>query len=81
MGGPVPLYPTPTRLALLGDVRGLLVTDDWLGVPTLDYGDGKPVRVADAVRQMARAGWVYQEPGHRLWRLTQRGLDVLEGRR
>lgn len=79
--GDVPLYPTPARLALLADVRDLRVADDGEGVPMLDYGDDKPARVDYGIRLMARAGWVYQEPGLRRWQLTQRGLDILEGRR
>ena len=78
---PIPLFPTPARLALLADVRDLLVADDEQGVAMLDYGEDRPARVADAVRLMAQAGWVYQEHGARCWRLTQRGLDILEGRR
>lgn len=77
----VPLFATPARLALLVDVNALLVADDEQGVAMLDYGDDQPARVDYGIRIMARAGWVYQEPGARRWQLTQRGLDILEGRR
>lgn len=82
MAEPTTLYPTPTRLALLADVRDLKVADDEDGAPQLDLGNGETARVASAIWEMERppACWVYQIPDGLAWRLTQRGLDILEGR-
>jgi len=52
------LYPTPYRLGLLRDVADGRVCDDPDCVPMLDLGDGESVRVANAVWEMRRAGWV-----------------------
>jgi hypothetical protein len=77
------LYPTPARLLLLADVRDLLVADDEDGDAWLTCDDGEQAKVTAAIREMARPGvaWVMQIPDGLGWRLTQRGLDVLEGRR
>jgi hypothetical protein len=78
------LYPTPYRLGLLRDVADGRVRDDPDCVPMLDLGDGESVRVANAVWEMRRAGWVELPPGtdepaeRWTWRLTDAGRTVLE---
>jgi hypothetical protein len=66
--------------ALLADIRDLKVADDPDDLaPHLDV-DGEQVRVADAVWALYRRHLCYQPLDSHGWRLTQRGLDVLEGR-
>lgn len=74
------LYPTPTRLALLADIAAGRVKDDDTFAPHLDLGDDGQARVADAVWQMERAGWVEQVRMDHVWQLTPAGRDVLQGR-
>ncbi len=81
MTEPTQLYPTPTRLLLLADVRDLKVYSDGDGTAWLDLGDEPPARVTAAVREFEQAGWIYMPDDTNGWRLTQRGLDILEGRR
>jgi hypothetical protein len=73
------LYPTPTRLALLADVAAGRVIDDADFTPMLEHDEGTS-RVADAIWQMERAGWVEQVRVDHVWSLTIVGTDVLEGR-
>lgn len=81
MADPTHLYPTPTRLLLLADVRDLNVYSDGDGTVWLDLGDEPHARVTSSIREFEQAGWCYQPDDANGWRLTQRGLDVLEGRR
>jgi hypothetical protein len=68
------------ELALLADIAGLKVADDPDEcAPYMDV-DGERVRVADAVWSLERRGLAYQPDDAHGWRLTQRGLDMLEGR-
>ncbi len=78
MSDRVELHPTKTRLALLADVDALKVADDEDGVPTLDLGADGTARVADAIRQMERAGWIWQPADTRGYRLTDLGRAVHE---
>jgi hypothetical protein len=71
------LHPTPTRLALLADVDDKNVADED-GIPMLDLGDGTTTRVADAIWEMNRAGWVWQPPDILGWRITNIGRAVLK---
>lgn len=80
MAEPTKLYPTPTRLALLADVAAGRVIDDADFAPHLDLPDGGTARVADAIWEMERAGWVEQVRVDHVWSLTIVGTDVLEGR-
>jgi hypothetical protein len=80
MAESIALYPTKTRLALLADVAALRVADDPDGTPMLDCGPDGHARVADAIWQMYRAGWIEQPAGEVVWRLTPAGFDVLEER-
>lgn len=73
------LFPTPTRLALLADVAAGRVIDDENFNPMLHHDEGTS-RVADAIWQMERSGWVEQERADLVWALTIVGRDVLEGR-
>lgn len=79
MAEPLNLYPTPTRLALLADIAAGRVIDDADFTPMLEHDEGTS-RVADAIWQMERAGWVEQERVDHVWSLTIVGRDVLEGR-
>jgi hypothetical protein len=75
---PEPLYPTPTRLALLADVAAGKVADDADGTPYLDLGGDGRAKVADAIWLMYRAGWLWQRDGSPVWALTDKGRAVLE---
>lgn len=81
MPEPTQLYPTPTRLLLLADVRDLNVYQDEDGNAITWVSCESVVDVTDEIREFEQAGWVYQPDDTLGWRLTQRGLDVLEGRR
>jgi hypothetical protein len=59
-------------LALVAQGR---ISDDADAVPRLDGQD-----VRRPVWAMYRTGWVHQVEGEKLWRLTFRGRDVLQGR-
>jgi hypothetical protein len=80
MTEPTVLYPTPSRLLLLADVRDLKVADDLDGNTLLDLGDDGAALVICAIQEMEAAGWVYRIPDGLGWRLTPLGVDVLEGR-
>lgn len=79
MAEPVKLHPTPTRLALLADVAAGRVIDDEDFAPHLHHDEGTS-RVADAIWELERAGWVEQVRVDHVWSLTIVGTDVLEGR-
>ncbi|GAA4439103.1 hypothetical protein [Phytohabitans houttuyneae] len=75
------LHPTPTRLALLADVRAGRVFRDTVGYSYIDGG----TRVTARVAEMAAAGWaeLHDTGQHRSfqlprWRLTDVGREVLE---
>lgn len=73
------LYPTPTRLALLRDIRDGRVRDDADFTPMLhfeDDGEAKTARMADRVWEMARAGWCAARVTS-TWELTDAGRAVL----
>lgn len=74
------LFATPTRLALLADIAAGKVGSDDEHTVWLDLGDGDRAKVSSAVWEMERTGWVEQLDGERIWRLTERGQDVLQGR-
>lgn len=69
------------KLALLCDVRDLKVTEDGDGTVWLALDNGEQANVCSAMWALERAGEVYQPDDCDGFRLTQRGLDVLEGRR
>ncbi len=75
---PLRLYPTPTRLALLADVDARRVIDDEDFAPYLELGVDGRARVAEAIWDMERAGWVTQPTGTKVWELTDAGRAVLE---
>jgi hypothetical protein len=79
MAEPLKLHPTPTRLALLADVAAGRVIDDADFTPMLHHDQGNS-RVADAIWEMERSGWVEQVRVDHVWSLTIVGTDVLEGR-
>lgn len=72
------LHPTKARVALLADVANRRVIDDDDFAPHLQLSDEDgTARVAEAIWEMERAGWVTQPTGTRVWELTAAGLDVL----
>jgi hypothetical protein len=79
MAEPIKLHPTPTRLALLADVAAGRVIDDADFTPMLHHDQGAS-RVADAIWELERSGWVEQVREDHVWSLTIVGTDVLEGR-
>lgn len=74
--------PSHVELKLLADVGADKVTSDEDGTVWLDLGGGDLANVSLAVWELERAPrrWVHQLDGERLWRLTYRGRDVLQGR-
>jgi len=60
------LSPTPTRLALLAQIRAGRVWEDWStdepGTVVLMEYPGRETRVTGQVRVMRLAGWVQTEP-------------------
>lgn len=73
------LGPTAALIALLADVRDHKVLDDpeTCG-PYLDLPDGAHVDVRTAIWSYERAGWVWLPPDTLVWRLTDRGREVLD---
>jgi hypothetical protein len=66
---------------LLKDIHARKVADDVdTNQPMLDLGPDGETDVSAAVWEFKRRGWVHDGEWP-AWRLTQRGLDVLEGRR
>lgn len=81
MGEPTTsLLATEAELALLADIDARKVTDNEDLIPMLDLGDEPPAQVAELTWAMYRRGWVHQLEGEKLWRLTWRGRDVMQGR-
>lgn len=66
---------------LLADIAALKVADNDDCCPMLDLGPDGDADVSAAVWRFKALGWTYQPADAHGWRLTQRGLDVLEGRR
>lgn len=67
-----------TEREVLAAVAAERVADNDAAYPLLD-GNGDAA-IADEVWRLYRLGWVHQLDGERLWRLTYRGRDVLQGR-
>ena len=76
--------PTPeprADRALLADIHLGQVADDEDCRPRLFINGEAPADVGEAVWELERRGWAMQPKDSAWWELTQRGLDVLEGRR
>lgn len=74
------LLATEAELALLADIGTGLVCDDPDGTAWLNLGVEGQAVVSEGVWALYRRGWVHQREGERLWRLTFRGRDVMQGR-
>jgi hypothetical protein len=72
--------PTEADLGLLADIQALKVYEDDDGTPRLDLGDEPNPDVGGLFWPMWQKRWIFQPHDARGYRLTQRGLDVLEGR-
>lgn len=68
-----------TEREILAAVAAGEVADNDAALPLLVV-DGRQIPVADEVWRLYRLGWLHQLEGERLWRLTFRGRDVLQGR-
>lgn len=66
---------------LLADVQALLVADNEDCCPMRNLGPGGEADVSKAIWRFHELRWVYQPLDANGWRLTQRGTDVLQGRR
>lgn len=77
---PESLYPTPTRLALLRDIRDGRVRDDDELTPMLHFeedGEAKTANVSYLTWRMGLADWC-QPTETAAWELTDAGRAVLE---
>lgn len=73
------LYPTKTRLALLGDVGRAKVYYAENGQIMRNTGDRFPVRATAAVKEMESAGWVLFGR-NQTYELTELGRRILRTR-
>ena len=74
--------PTTVQLGLLADIAAGKVGSDDDHTVWLDLGDDDRANVSNAVWAMERQpyGWVEQLDGERIWRLTDAGRDIMQGR-
>lgn len=70
---------TEDELDLMAAIEAGRVVDNDACLPLLDV-NGQQIPFADPVWALYRRGWIHQLENERVWRLTWRGRDVMQGR-